>query len=225
MKRDLETAASGETALILAAERLFAERGIEGVALRQVNQAANQKNNAAAHYHFGSRDGLVNAVLMHRLPELDRRRGELLRRGAEPKDLRFYLEAFIRPLAEELRPRGQGNYYIRFVQQYERYRGDYEFARGISPVGVEIYDGVERLLCYLPDAVRRLRIGSLINIIHSVLAIAEERLGKGEISQADIELIVDNLMDMVTGALTAPLSAETIGHLSAKTGRKPSTSA
>src|SRR6516225_8182566 len=88
LKRAPEDFGPGETALILAAERLFAERGIEGVALRQVNQAANQKNMSAAHYHFGSRDGLVNAVLVYRLPELDRRRGELLQRKSDFKDLR-----------------------------------------------------------------------------------------------------------------------------------------
>jgi AcrR family transcriptional regulator len=207
-------AGPGETALILAAERLFAERGVEGVSLRQVNQAANQKNNAAAHYHFGSRDGLVDAVLAYRLPVLDRRRAELLRRPAEPKGLRFYLEAFIKPLAEQLSPRSEGNYYIRFIEQYERHRGgDNAFVRGISPAGVQIYDGLEGLLYYLPEPVRRFRIGHLINIIHSILAAAEERLGSGALSAEDIELTVANLTDMAEAALTAPLSAETIARL------------
>lgn len=213
LKPDAGDLGAGETALILAAERLFAERGVDGVSLRQVNQAANQKNNAAAHYHFGSKDGLVTAVLTYRLPDLDHRRGELLLRTAEPKGLRFYLEAFIKPLAEQLRPREEGNYYIRFIQQYERYRGDYAFARQISPAGVEIYDGLERLLYYLPEPVLRFRIGHFINIIHSVLAAAEERIGKGELSHADVELTVANLMDMVEAALSAPLSAETVARL------------
>ena len=203
----------GETALILAAERLFAERGVEGVSLRQVNQAANQKNNAAAHYHFGSRDGLVTAVLMYRIPDLDRRRGALLQRQSSDKGLRFYLEAFIKPLADELRPREEGNHYIRFMQQYERYIGDYEFARTISPFGVEIYNGLEQLLYYLPEEVRRFRIRHQINIIHSILASAEDRLSRGELSHADIDLTVVNLTDMLEAALTAPLSAETIARL------------
>jgi AcrR family transcriptional regulator len=215
-KRDVGTFGPGETALILAAERLFAERGIEGVSLRQVNQAANQKNTAAAHYHFGSRDGLVHAVLMYRLPDLDGRRGELLRRKFEKKDLRFYLDAFITPLSEQLRPREEGNFYIRFIQQYEKYRGDYEFVRQISPHGVEIYEGLERLIYYLPEEVRRFRIGYLINIIHSILGAAEERLGKRELSHEQIELTVANMMDMIEGALTAPLSADTIGRLTSR---------
>jgi AcrR family transcriptional regulator len=216
MKRTLETAFSGETALILAAERLFAEGGIEGVALRQINQAANQKNISAAHYHFGSRDGLVQAVLAYRLPQLDRRRGALLQRNVEAKDVRFYLEAFISPLAEELAPREGGNHYLRFIQQYERYRGDYEFVRRISPWGVEIYAGLERLLYYIPGEVRRLRIGYLINMIHSVLATAEERLERGELSHDDIPLIAVNAVDMFAAALSAPLSADTIRQIAVR---------
>jgi AcrR family transcriptional regulator len=208
-----EAASQGETALILAAERLFAEQGIDAVPLRHVNQAANQKNMSAAHYHFGSRDGLVEAVLLYRLPELDRRRAALLERPADSKDIAFHLDAFIRPLIQELMPRNEGNHYIRFMQQYERWRGDYELVRRLTPASVEIYDQLERLIGYLPAEVRRLRIGYLINMVHSVLATAEERLGTAEVSHAEIELIAANLIDMSTSALTAPLSAATMNLL------------
>lgn len=213
-KRISESAASGETALILAAERLFAEQGIEAVALRHVNQAANQRNMSAAHYHFGSREGLVRAVLMYRWPDLDGRRAAMLDDRVGARDLRFYLEAFILPLIEELTPRAEGNYYLRFMQQYARFRGDYTFARQLSPAGVAIYDNLERLIGYIPAEVRRLRIGYLINMIHSVLASAEERLGKGEVSPGEVELIASNLIDMFASALTAPLSADTLALLS-----------
>jgi AcrR family transcriptional regulator len=219
VNRPVEIAASSEVALILAAERLFAERGIEAVALRHVNQAANQKNMSAAHYHFGSREGLVEAVLMHRLPSLDQRRRELLSKASAIKDMRFYLYAFISPLTDELRPRREGNYYIRFIQQYEKFRGNYEFVREISPAGVEIYTGLEGLLFYLPTEIRRLRIGYLINMIHSVLATVEERFERSELPLADIELICTNVIDMVMAALSSPLSAQTIHILSSRRPR------
>jgi AcrR family transcriptional regulator len=205
---------AGEIALILAAERLFAEQGIEAVALRHVNQAANQRNMSAAHYHFGSREGLVRAVLMHRWPDLDRRRGDMLRNRPGTRDLRFFLEAFILPLVDELTPREEGNHYLRFMQQYARFRGDYTFARQFSPAGVEIYDELERLIGYIPVEVRGLRIGYLINMIHAVLASAEDRLGKCELDRGEIELIASNLIDMFASALTAPLSADTLALLS-----------
>jgi len=206
----------GDIALILAAERLFACHGIEGVALRQINQAANQKNMSAAHYHFGSREGLVEAVLTHRLPALDARRRDLLSRTGTRRDLRFFLEAFILSLAEELRPRPEGNHYIRFMQQYERYRGTYDFARSLTPAGIAIYEGIEGLIAYLPEAVRRLRIGYLINMIHAVLAGVEERMGRGELAFGDVALIASNCIDMLSAALTAPLAAETMALVAAR---------
>ena len=48
-----------------AALRLFAERGIDGVTVRQIAEAAGQKNHAAVGYHFGSKDELVRAVIVH----------------------------------------------------------------------------------------------------------------------------------------------------------------
>lgn len=210
---EVASVGASETALILAAERLFAQRGIEAVALRQINQAANQKNMSAAHYHFGSREGLVEAVLEYRLPVLDAHRRTLLARANETSGISVYLRAFILPLAEQLRPRPEGNHYLRFIQQYERYRASYDFARTLSPTGVEIYGGLERLLSYLPAPVRELRMAHLINMIHSVFATIEERLEFGQVAVADIDLITVNAIDMIGGALTAPPSAATIQSL------------
>jgi AcrR family transcriptional regulator len=49
-------------ALLVAATRLFAERGPENVSIRQIAQAAGVEQDLVLHY-FGSKDGLVNAVL------------------------------------------------------------------------------------------------------------------------------------------------------------------
>jgi AcrR family transcriptional regulator len=200
----------GELALILAAEQLFAEQGIAGVSLRQINQAAKHKNIAAIHYHFGSRGALVKAVLLHRWPRLDRRRGDLLRRTNRTKDLHFYLEAFITPFADELEPRPEGNYFLRFTRQYERLGADYELARRLSPAGVEIYAQIERAISYIPDQIRAVRIGYLINIIHSIFAKAEERIARGELRYADVHVTTSNAIDMLASALSAPLSIRTI---------------
>lgn len=50
-------------ALLRAAEKLFAERGVDAVSLREVSAAAGQANNSAVAYHFGSREGLIDAIL------------------------------------------------------------------------------------------------------------------------------------------------------------------
>jgi AcrR family transcriptional regulator len=48
--------------LVESAERLFAERGVGSVSIREVNREAGQAP-SAVHYHFGSKDALLAAVL------------------------------------------------------------------------------------------------------------------------------------------------------------------
>src|SRR5271156_452588 len=77
--------------LILAAERLFAEHGIDGVSLREINLAAGQKNASGLQYHFGKKANLLAAVFAHRVPGIEvRRKGMLdeLNRTGGISDLR-----------------------------------------------------------------------------------------------------------------------------------------
>ena len=48
-------------------ERLFAEHGLDNVSIREIVRASGQSNLSAAHYHFGSRDALVGALLARRI--------------------------------------------------------------------------------------------------------------------------------------------------------------
>ena len=64
--------------IILAAERLFGDKGIDAVSLRQINIAAGQKNSSATHYHFGNKETLINAIYDYRMASVNRRRLALL---------------------------------------------------------------------------------------------------------------------------------------------------
>jgi len=98
------------------AERLFAERGINGVSLREIGAEAGQRNTGAARYHFGSKEGLVAAVLEHRMVPVNEHRLALL--AALPDDdLRGLTEAFVYPLSEQLGDVGRPSWYLRFVLQ------------------------------------------------------------------------------------------------------------
>ena len=52
----------GRELLIAAALKLFAEEGIDGVSIRAINREAGL-GPASAHYHFGTKEALVEAVL------------------------------------------------------------------------------------------------------------------------------------------------------------------
>lgn len=72
-ERDLPT----DRRLLLAAERLFAAHGVGAVSLRAVISAAGA-NVASVHYHFGSKDELLAALLHDRAETLHRRRMTLM---------------------------------------------------------------------------------------------------------------------------------------------------
>ena len=64
--------------IMLAAERLFAERGFDGVSVRDIVAAANV-NLAAINYHFGSKGALMMAIFRQRAKELNKERLQRLR--------------------------------------------------------------------------------------------------------------------------------------------------
>ena len=44
--------------IVAAAERLFADIGIDATSLAEINKAAGQRNRSAVQYHFGDKEGV-----------------------------------------------------------------------------------------------------------------------------------------------------------------------
>ncbi len=89
------------------AERLFAEHGYDRASLRAITEAA-EVNLAAVHYHFGSKEHLLEAVFQRRIGPINEeriRRLDLAIAEAAPAlpSLRRVLESFLRPAVEQLR--------------------------------------------------------------------------------------------------------------------------
>lgn len=116
-KRPGPPADATRTAVLAAAERLFAERGIHGVSLREIAEAAGQRNNAAVHYHFGGRDQLVRTLFERRFVHLDERRATMLAElDAEGRghDLDGLVRAMILPFTESM-DHPDGGWWVRLV--------------------------------------------------------------------------------------------------------------
>jgi AcrR family transcriptional regulator len=101
--KDIEvTNVSKRDRILDAAEALFAERGFDGVTLRQIASSAGV-DVALANYHFGKKLELFNAVFERRAALLNQSRLDALRKvQAEQADsgpsVEQIIEAFLRPL-------------------------------------------------------------------------------------------------------------------------------
>lgn len=104
---------STRTALLDAAERLFAEHGVDAASLRAITGEAGA-NLASVHYHFGSKEGLVRAVFRRRLEPVNRERIARLDRleeAMETPPLEDVLTAFVAPvlhMSQEAGEAGRG---------------------------------------------------------------------------------------------------------------------
>jgi AcrR family transcriptional regulator len=86
-------------AILDVAETLFAENGIAATSLRSILLATGV-NVAAAHYHFGSKEALIEEVVQRRALGLVKARDEQLRRALEIPDRQARLRAILRAFFE-----------------------------------------------------------------------------------------------------------------------------
>jgi AcrR family transcriptional regulator len=87
-----------------AAERLFADHGFEGASIRAIVEAA-KVNLAAVHYHFHSKEALLEAVLTRRISVVNESRLQRLHEAEaeadpHPPSTESVLRAFIVPTVE-----------------------------------------------------------------------------------------------------------------------------
>ncbi len=103
--------------ILVTAERLFAEHGVEAVSNRQVSEAAGKSNNFAVGYHFGTKDDLVVAIVRRHSGAVERRRIDMLAEVIGSPDLRDWVSCLVRPITEHLASLGSPTWYARFIAQ------------------------------------------------------------------------------------------------------------
>jgi AcrR family transcriptional regulator len=199
--------------MIEVAERLIAERGVGGVSLREIGTQAGQRNTAAARYHFGSKEALVDAIFRHRMEPINARRLAMLDeldRAGRGHDLRGLVEAYVFPLAEMLGEPGRAGYYLRFCMKAGRVEGTSAaelgrdaWTRGVYIVRERLYG----LLADLPREVRRDRWRFLASYIAHTLADREALLESGRTAAlSSRQLFLGNLVDTAVAIARAPMS-------------------
>jgi AcrR family transcriptional regulator len=198
--------------IMQVAERLVAERGVDAVSVRDIITAANA-NTAAIHYHFGSKLGLLEAILQRRAEDVTSRRehylAELETNGAPC--LRDVVAAFVQPTAEFADEESKGDsHYLGFLAAIV---GHTEY----MPLVLETFEeGTDRYLAVLskvtphltPD-VRELRWALARDSTNRLIGDPNGPVqawldGRAPRSK---EALTERLIDFLVGAFSAPATA------------------
>ena len=121
--------------ILLTAERLFAERGIEAVPLRDIGVAAGQRNHVAVQYHFGDRENLVQAIAAYRAQFLTEVSADLvadLVAGGRALTVTDFVRATVTALAANL---DDESHFLPFISRYIIERGGYGGLEHTVPTG------------------------------------------------------------------------------------------
>lgn len=160
--------------------RLFAERGVDGVTVREIAEAAGQKNHAAVGYHFGSKEALIRELVLDGAMLIDARRNAMLDEleRCQRITVRGVCEVLIRT-SIELDGSGLEDSYNRFVVMLSMTHRDVLMAAlgGRWNAGYQrCLDHLRRLMPTLPPARQSERLVFVGAYLGSVLAGREAAL-------------------------------------------------
>ncbi|MFG2643954.1 TetR/AcrR family transcriptional regulator [Streptomyces sp. NPDC048370] len=190
--------------LIRAAEEIFAAQGVDGAQLRDVVALAGQSNPSAVQYHFGSRAGLLDAVMAGRQRRTEQVLEPLLAEaGDEPHEL---LRALVGAEASELRTE-RGRRCLRISAQLSHESG----VRTRTPhptlegtVYWRLIERVEACLTGLPEPLRLERLDLALTVVGAALADRARQYLDGTVPLTDEELFLADLVQTTTALLQAP---------------------
>ncbi len=197
-----------------AAERLFAAYGFAGTSLRAVTKEAGV-NLAAVHYHFGTKEDLLRAVLSRIVVPINRERLEMLEQveaaaGNDPPSLEGILEAFIAPDLRLIRDLGErGVIMTRFLGR--SYTEPAEMVQVLireqyEELGQRFMEVAARALPEVPQEELYWRFKLVVGVLTYILADTDRTGGYAE-DLSDVDGTVRRLVAFLTPGLRAPVPA------------------
>lgn len=194
--------------LLDAAERLFARDGIHGARIREINELAGQRNPSALHYHFGSRRGLVEAIMLRHQSEIDKvveRRLDELEAAGDPS-VDAIVAAVIEPTLARLRT-SSGRAWARIVPQILGTLSE-NVRRGVAepstPQMLRILQLLKGRLAHLPEEVQRERLVDYMLVLSTLVAERAHQLDTTRRRPLDDAAFARNLVAVLVAVVTAP---------------------
>jgi AcrR family transcriptional regulator len=196
--------------LLDLAERLFAKHGVEQVPLTRIVASSSQKNRSALHYHFGSREGMLAAVLDRRLKRINALRQDMLEQVSDDSRLSDTVRAFVAPLCFVVLNEPWGPDYISVLAQvsfHPRLLGE----RSVDDANISALRECKRLIGQaLPDVPRKVLSHRLKWFTDSVvLAIARwtRETPKSAWTRSNMEQLSNDLIAYGLAGLSAPVAS------------------
>jgi AcrR family transcriptional regulator len=102
-----------------AGQALFAEHGVDAVSLNEITVAAGQKNRNALQYHFGNREGLLQAIIDRHASRVHLLRKDYFARASvrDGSAARVAARGLVIPLAEYIADTPQAVFYVKILSQ------------------------------------------------------------------------------------------------------------
>ena len=199
--------------LVDEAARAFAAHGVFTASLIDITRKAGQRNRGALYYHFGSRTGVLCAVLERHVDFLAQREGELLEIAlARPDDdVKSVVEAIVRPATELAESDWRGRCFLVILAELVE-----EDPASLEPDvadtlartgGYAVYALLATRMADVSDEVRAERFALATGFI--LRAVADRarvlgRRGRRGRPQLEEEAFVQNLVAMVAAGMSAP---------------------
>jgi AcrR family transcriptional regulator len=205
------------TAILAAAERLYADRGFGDVTLRDIVAEANV-NLAAVNYHFGSKDELIAELFVTRSMALNRERLRELRAAEEAgsgrADVSDILRALVGPtLRGCLGPERERSTAARFM-----IRASIESVPPIRRIRNREIDHLRKFVVAMRRALPDSSDVELYWGLHFALAMAQQtvrdserltKLSEGKCDLNDVEDVIDRVVDVAVMGLVGEEAGRT----------------
>lgn len=176
---------------------------MQGVTTREIVAAAEQRNTSAVSYHFGSREGLLTALLARRGGPVDQERGRRRAALGPAPGVGELVACLVVPYAALLGSE-PGRSYLRIVGQLRSRFAAWRIASDAATtvhLG-RILDELERRVP-APDPVRAERIVALIVLLTGCVAERARRIDEGASPELDHDAFVTDLVAVCTAVVAA----------------------
>ncbi|MFL6108375.1 MAG: TetR/AcrR family transcriptional regulator [Marmoricola sp.] len=188
--------------LLRAGERRFARDGVAGAKLSDVVRDAGQRNDSAVGYHFGSRQGLLTAIVAKHMAVMEAQREVP---GADD-DLVEVVRLIVAPTAALLSSE-EGRDFLRIIEQLAGWSGVGTGHPNEILSGTVIGAQLERLHALLEPRVgttiARERGALLVTFLTAALAERARARENGTRPRLGHERFVDHVVNVLSGGLSA----------------------